>query len=686
MTVDDNPIPPVTRDNPSAHSGDVVGENVAALKAIFPSIVTDGKVDFDVLRQLLGDEVEEGAERYGLNWKGKARARAFALTPSLGTLRPAKADSKEWGSTRNIMIEGDNLEVLKLLRKSYAGKVKLIYIDPPYNTGKDFVYPDNYTDSLANYEALTGQRGVDGARMTSNKEASGRFHTDWLNMMYPRLMLAKELLRDDGAIFVSCDEAEQANLRQLMNGIFGGENFVADMVWAAGRKNDSQLVSVSHEYIVCYAHSVEHLKSIQARWRTRKKGLDAIYAAYDKLKREHGKDYGSIEQGLRSWYSSLTDNDPAKAHKHYRNVDDRGIYFAADISWPGGGGPKYEVLHPNTKRPVKIPSRGWITPDPAKMALWVDDRRVRFGIDETSVPTLKAYLADQEKQAPYSVFYQDGRAATKRLRELMGEDVFNFPKDESILQELVELDCKDNDLILDFFAGSGTTGHAVMAQNAADGGNRRYVLVQLPEPLDPAKAEQKTAADFCDTLGKPRTIAELTKERLRRAGEKVKADNADADIDTGFRVYKLSSSNLKPWSPGDDLAGDLLDAAGNILPGRSEEDLLVELLLKTGIDLTLPAQTREIADCTVHMLGGGTLIVCLSDVPAAQARALGDGIADWLAESPPPAPTTFFFKDSGFDAIAGGTLGPRSAEARANLAATLRQRLGKDAIEKLGAI
>ncbi|MBJ7527821.1 MAG: site-specific DNA-methyltransferase, partial [Sphingomonadaceae bacterium] len=203
MTIDNNPIPPVTRNDPAAHSGDVAGENIAALKALFPSIVTDGKVDFEVLRQLLGDEVEEGTERYGLNWKGKARARAFALTPSLGTLRPAKGDSKDWDTTRNIVIEGDNLEVLKLLRKSYAGKVKLIYIDPPYNTGKDFVYPDNYTDSLANYEKLTGQRGEDGARMTSNKETSGRFHTDWLNMMYPRLMLAKELLRDDGFIAIS---------------------------------------------------------------------------------------------------------------------------------------------------------------------------------------------------------------------------------------------------------------------------------------------------------------------------------------------------------------------------------------------------------------------------------------------------------------------------------------------------
>jgi adenine-specific DNA-methyltransferase len=315
---------------------------------------------------------------------------------------------------------------------------------------------------------------------------------------------------------------------------------------------------------------------------------------------------------------------------------------------------------------------------------------------------MKRFLSEVQQGLVPSTWWTFGEVghndeAQKAVGELLGRKIFDTPKPVRLLDRILTIATSKDSIILDFFAGSGTTGHAVMAQNAADGGNRRYVLVQLPEPLDPAKAEQKTAADFCDTLGKPRTIAELTKERLRRAGEKVKKEfeagppptppaSGRGDLDVGFRVYKLSSSNLKPWSPGDDLAADLLDAAGNILPGRSEEDLLVELLLKTGIDLTLPAETREIAGCTVHLLGGGTLMVCLSDIPADKARALGDGIADWLAEVAPPAPTTFFFKDSGFDAAPGGAIGPRSAEARANLAATLRQRLGKDAIEKLGAI
>jgi adenine-specific DNA-methyltransferase len=279
-------------------------------------------------------------------------------------------------------------------------------------------------------------------------------------------------------------------------------------------------------------------------------------------------------------------------------------------------------------------------------------------------------------------FNQEG---TKDIESLEMEDAFDFPKPSSLIRYFVSMtlngNSKKDGIYLDFFAGSGTTGHAVMEENASDGGKRRYIIVQLPEPLDPAKKEQKDAAKFCDKLEKPRTIAELTKERLRRAGDKVKADNPDADVDIGFRVYKLATSNLKPWQPGDDLAADLLDATSNVLPGRSEDDLLVELLLKTGIDLALPGETRTIAGCTVHSLGGGTLIVCLTDVPATHARALGDGIADWLGELAPPAPTTFFFKDSGFDAS-----GKRAAEARANLAATLRQRLGDEAIEKLGAI
>ena len=660
-----NPIPKVARDDPAAHSGDVVVENVAALKALFPAIVTDGQVDFDVLRQLLGDEVDDGAERYGLNWKGKARARAFALTPSLGTLRPAKADSKDWDTTNNIVIEGDNLEVLKLLRKSYARKVKLIYIDPPYNTGKDFVYPDNYTDSLSNYEALTGQRDAEGVRLTSNKEASGRFHTDWLNMIYPRLMLAEGLLDDDGAIFVSCDENEIQNVRFILDGAFGPSNFVATLSILSnpkGRSQDKYFAS-NHDYVVVYSK------------RTLPKGHFSIEKDEDEIE----ADYPEEDDGGKFRYLELRNT-----HREFGRFNRKDLYYPLYVDADGS------VSLSNEDGAIRVLPNWdddfegcwtWGKEKAARESFLLEGREVNGKIKVFR----KSYASGADRMLK-TILTEKGYITERGQREFNGlfatkAKLFQSPKSPLLIGDLVRTITAGNDIVLDFFAGSGTTGHAVMAQNAADGGSRRYILIQLPERLDPAKAEQKAAAEFCDKLGKPRTIAELTKERLRRAGEKIKADNPDAQLDTGFRVYKLATSNLKPWQPGDDLAADLLDATGNVLPGRSEDDLLVELLLKTGIDLALPSETRTIAGLTVHSLGGGTLIVCLADLPAAKARELGDGIADWVKGLAPPAPTTFFFKDSGFDAS-----GNRAAEARANLAATLRQRLGDEAIEKLGAI
>jgi len=660
----------ITPDSPEARSADLVAENIEKLKSLFPELITEGpeglSVNVDVLKQLVGDKtLTDCDEKYGLNWFGKRRARQLALTPSTGTLRPAPEESENWDTTQNLFIEGDNLEVLKLLQKSYAGKVKLIYIDPPYNTGKDFIYRDDFRDNIRNYKKLTGQVDEEGSPLTTNTEASGRFHTDWLNMMYPRLRLAYSLLRRDGAIFISCDEEEQPRLRLMMDEIFGEENFVADMVWAAGRKNDSRLVSVSHEYIVCYVRNAEYLKEQKITWRQRKKGLEDIYTQYEALKAKHGDDYEAITKGMKAWFKSLPENHPAKAHKHYSHADRRGLYFPDNISWPGGGGPKYEVLHPATGKPVKIPSRGWMTSDPEKMNQWIKEDRVHFGADENSVPCIKSYLKDKEYQTPYSVFYQDGRAATKRLRELMGEAVFDFPKDETVMQEIIEMVSSDNDIVLDCFAGSGTTGHAVMAQNAKDGGNRRYILVQLPEPLDPEKKEQKTAAEYCDKLSKPRTIAELTKERLRRAARKIKEEHPSWSGDTGFRVFRLDSSNIKVWNPRtDDLEADLADQMEHILPDRSEADLLYELLLKLGLDLCVPIERKEIAGKTVHAIGGGMLMACLAEkITTDETEALGLGVVEWHKELAPAGDTTCVFLDSAFE----------NDVAKTNLAAILEQ-------------
>ncbi len=565
--------------------------------------------------------------------------------------------NQRFGSSLNAnrLIHGDNLFSLQLLveeqeRNHLEPKIQCVYIDPPYNTGKEFIYPDKFQDNLDTYLRYTGQKDDEGFKVSSNTESSGRYHTNWLNMMLPRLKLAVSFLRKDGAIFVSCDENEHTRLRALMDEIFGEENFISDMVWAAGRKNDSSLISVSHEYIVCYAKNTANLKEQKTEWRQKKKGLEDIYKEYKLLKRQYGTDYTTMTAGIKAWYRGLPNGHPAKAHKHYCQVDHRGIYFSADISWPGGGGPKYEVLHPVTRKPVKVPSRGWTTPDPKKMEGWINDQRVHFGPDETSVPCLKKYLNDAEYQPPYSVFYQDGRAASKRLRHLMGCDCFDFPKDETVLQELIEMLTADNDIVMDFFAGSGTFAHSAMMQNIVDNSNRRYILVQLPEPLDPGNEKQKKAWAFCDELNVSNTITALAKERIRRAASKIKEENPEYAGDLGFKVFKLDSSNIRAWNPDrNDLEQTLMDHMEHLVEGRSEEDLLYELLLKRGVDLTVPIENKNILDKTVYSIGYGVLFACLDTaISRKEVEGLAQGIIEWYKELEPAGDTQVVFRDSAF--------------------------------------
>ena len=330
----------------------------------------------------------------------------------------------------------------------------MIYIDPPYNTGSDFVYEDDFAESADEYLANSGQFDAEGNRLVQNTESNGRFHTDWLNMIYPRLKLAKNLLSEDGAIFISIDENEVNTLKTICDEVFGFSNFIAELVWSAGRKNDSKYISVSHEYILCYFRNSDYIKEHSIVWREKKQGLDDIYTEYNQLRKQYGKDNKAIELAIKKWYKNLPDGHPAKDHAHYSRVDDNGIFFADNISWPGGGGPKYEVLHPVTHKPVKVPSRGWLTNEKT-MAEWIKQGRVEFAQDEAGVPTLKSYLKDRELSVPYSVFYKDGRAASKRLASLLGDKVFENPKDEEIIQRIIEFSgTKDGDYILDFFSGS----------------------------------------------------------------------------------------------------------------------------------------------------------------------------------------------------------------------------------------
>ena len=409
---------------------DLAASNVEKIAEIFPHCVTEAhgangelqrKIDWDLLRQELSSDLVEGVEeRYRLDWPGKRQALYTGNMPIDKTLRPCRSDSVDFDRSENLFIEGDNLDVLKLLQHTYMGKVKMIYIDPPYNTGKDFIYRDNYATSKAEYLRRSSQVDDAGNRLVANNESNGRFHSDWLSMIYPRLRLAQKLLRDDGVIFISIDDNEQASLKRLCDEVFGEGNFVANFIWAAGRKNDSKLVSVSHESIICYVRDKIHLKDNKIIWRQRKNGLSEIYSEYERLRKKHSDSYKEITKDMKAWYKNLADNHPSKKHNHYSHVDSKGIYFPSDISWPGGGGPRYEVMHPNTGKPVKIPSRGWMFSDPDKMQECIDAQLVHFGEDENSVPCLKSYLRDKEFQAPYSVFYQDGRAASKRLRALMG--------------------------------------------------------------------------------------------------------------------------------------------------------------------------------------------------------------------------------------------------------------------------
>lgn len=565
----------------------VFNENLAKLQAVFPNFVRDGQVDFDALQAFLkNDGVMAEGEKYGLSWAGKSDAFRAIRTPSTGTLAPQPNESKNWDETENIFIEGDNLEVLKLLQKHYREKIKMIYIDPPYNTGKDFVYKDNFHQGVADYYDKTGQT-KGGIKMTTNTEKNGRYHSDWLTMMYPRLFLARNLLKDDGVIFVSIDDNEVANLRLIMDEIFGEENFVATFIWSGGRKNDSQLVSVSHEHLICYVKNIDYLKTNKVVWRQKKKGLESIYKAYHVLKKKHKDDFAKIEQQLGEWYKGLPNTDSAKKHSHYSHVDSKGIYFAADISWPGGGGPTYEVIHPITKKACKVPSRGWMFGSSEKMREAIDNGKVHFGPDETYVPCIKSYLVDREYQAPYSVFYQDGRAATKRLRELMGGDYFDHPKDETVLRDFIEFSTNvdTSDTIIDFFAGSGTTAHAVMDLNAEDGGNRKWICVQLPEVTDEDSEAHKAGY---------KTIAEISRERIRRAGEKI------GKGDIGFKSYVLSQSNYRQWrNLTDENSEEDLKKQAKLFMEKplvdkyNEQSVVYEILVKEGFGLNTKIEQEK---------------------------------------------------------------------------------------------
>ncbi len=630
--------------SPEAQSANLVADNIEKLKALFPELLTETVVNgqttaalnVDVLKALVGDAtVTDGDEKYGLNWHGKRKARQIALTPSTGTLRPAKDESVDWDTTQNLMIEGDNLEVLKLLQKSYAGKVKLIYIDPPYNTGKDFVYPDNFQDNIKNYLELTGQI-EGGAKITSNTDASGRFHTDWLNMMYPRLLLAKNLLKDDGLFFASIDDTEVVNFRRILDEIFGDDAFVAQLVWK-NKYNAGALTkgfSNVHEYILCYSRG--NLSNLTAPLG------EAEIAGYKGQDSKFANRGGYVTQPL-----ATSSKDPRPNLRYPITINGREIW----------------------------PEKQWIWSKERIEAAIANDEVVVNETNEKLSVRVKQYLRDENgdmrEMKPLSIlvgpYNQEGSKETTAL--FGSDDAFSFPKPVSLIQYLVSLtvnDEKDKEaLILDFFAGSGTTAQAVMQQNVSDGGARRFICVQLPEPLEPTRKEQSGAAAYCDQLGVPRTVAELTKERLKRAGAKLKDVSPLIKSDLGFRTFKLDTSNIRSWKPNaNDLKASLFDNLEHVEPERSDDDVLYEVLLKLGLDLCVPMEAQQIVGKTVHSIGGGALMTCLdAHIGVADAEGLALGMAQWREAQGTATETTAVFRDSAFE----------NDVAKSNLAAILEQ-------------
>jgi adenine-specific DNA-methyltransferase len=661
------------------HSPNLTQVNFEKLVQIFPNCVAESydadgaltrNIDFDQLRQeLSGKTVEGPQERYQLNWPGKRQALLTANSSIAKTLRPRRQESVDFDTTKNLFIEGDNLDALKLLQETYLNKVKMIYIDPPYNTGSDLVYDDEFKADSSEYFAKSNQRDEAGNRLVANTESNGRFHSDWLSMMYPRLKLARTLLKDDGVIFISIDDNEIDNLKKLCGEVFGESNFVATMVWEKGRKNDAKLISVGHEYVVVFAKSLELLRTQKTMWREEKPGAREIWEKYVELRSEHGESENLIESGLQDWFASLSKSHPSKKWSRYKRIDANGPWRDRDISWPGDGGPRYDVIHPKTNKPCKVPESGWRFEE-SSMKMQIKLGLVEFREDESQPPFRKAHIRpipaeleadvdfdeqDNEEdnseeqfatQVRGSYFYKQSQVAVKFLRGLLGAKAFNNPKDHTELARLISY-VTGNDpeaIIMDFFAGSASTGHAVFEVNQTDRGNRRFILVQLPQELDISKKEQKVSARFCDELGKPRNISEISKERLRRAGTKIKLDNAVNKgidkLDIGFRVLKIDTSNMKEVFYTPDLVSqDLLsDQVNNIREDRTHEDLLFQVLLDWGVDLALSITKEVITDKNVYFVDGNALAACFEE-------GVSEEFFKLLAKR---VPLRVVFRDAGF--------------------------------------
>ena len=625
-------------------------ENFKKLAAMFPNAVTEtinenGEVvraiDKDVLMQEISCKVVDGnEERYQFTWPDKKKSVLLANAPINRTLRPVREDetvptgadsegkpycstgSVDFDTTENLYIEGDNLEVLKLLQETYLGKIKMIYIDPPYNTGHDFVYEDNFAQSADEYFANSGQYDEDGNRMVQNTESNGRFHTDWLNMIYPRLKLAKDLLRDDGVLFISIDDAEAENLKKIADEVFGASNFVACLVYDKNRKNDAKYFSVGHEYIIVYFKNISVIKESGVIFRAPKEGVDEVKEEFEKLRKEFNNDWTQVAAGLKKLYSTWPTNDERRSLARFTKVDEKGPYRDdGNINWPGGGGPMFDVIHPGTGKVCKKPVSGWRYSTPERLQEEIDKGHVVFGPDETTVPRVRLNLFEQSNEVMRSVHFSYAQTATNEFLQIFnGKRIFDNPKSISDIKQLIEyvVDKSEDAIILDFFSGSATTAHAVMQLNAEDGGHRKFIMVQLPEKCDEKSAAYKAGY---------KTICEIGKERIRRAGTKIKeeAGLAAQNLDTGFRVLKCDTSNMKDvyYNPAEYEVNMFSRLEDNIKTDRTPEDLLFQVMLDLGVLLSSKIEETTIAGKKVFNVEDNYLIACFdSDVSEETIKAI----------------------------------------------------------------
>ena len=579
-------------------SKDIIQNNIEKIGRLFPNVITEIKdekgnitraIDFELLKQELSDEIVEGTkERYLLTWPGKKEAIVLANTPTNKTLRPVKEDSLNWETTQNLFIEGDNLEVLKLLQESYLNKIKFIYIDPPYNTGKDFIYKDRFTVEKTKYAKKSGQVDQEGNRLFQNTEYNGRYHSDWLTMIYPRLKLARNLLSEDGVILISIDDNEIHNMRRICDEIFGERNFVANFIWrkSKGSGNDSKYLMVETEYILLYAKNIENVK-----FNNQVVDIDGKYKFKDEYYKERGGyNLEKLDRGSKGYVESLdfgikapdgTLIFPNNRREKY-NDGWRWVWSKSKVEWG-----------------IK---NGYIVFKKGKGNQWNVYCKNYAKVDNEGNPIVRTKLYRNHIGFEENILNIQANHEMKRLFE---GAVFSYPKPTTLLKHLISMFYLDNEIILDFFAGSATTAHAVMQLNAEDGGNRKYIMVQLPEPCDENSEAYKAGY---------KTIAEIAKERIRRAGKKIKEETG-ADIDYGFRVYRVDSSNMKDvyYAP-DKLSQNILDELeSNIKEDRTSLDLLTQVMLEAGLELSLPIETKEICGKEVHFVAGNSLAACFDE-------------------------------------------------------------------------